>query len=278
MKKSLLTIVLALTFSLHGCSSLLEKPDSEMSVEEFYAEATAAFSDGQWDSAIQYYEKLKAYYPYGNYAEQSYLELAYAYYRYDEPESAIRELDEFIKLYPKHKELPYAYYLKGVAADSIVKSWLDKWITDPAHRDMKSTERAFNYYQELITRYPETEYAQNARQRLIIIRNRMARHELQVAQYYYSRQAYLAAANRSRFILEEYPRAVNNMQALALLKDSYAALGMQQNYIDTLKVYEHNLKLAPAQPDVDDNLVQAQPPKPESWLSRVSSSVGELFN
>ncbi|MDX1347473.1 MAG: outer membrane protein assembly factor BamD [Thiomicrorhabdus chilensis] len=281
MKKSLLSIVLALTFSLHGCSSLIEKPDSEMTVEEFYTEATTAFEEGNWDTAIQYYEKLKAYFPYGSYAEQSYLELAYAYYRYDEPESAIRELEEFIKLYPKHKQLAYAYYLKAVAADSIIKSWLDRFITDPAHRDIKSTDRAFNYYQELLTRFPDTDYARSASERLIIIRNRMARHEFQVAKFYYSKKAYLAAANRCRYLIEEYPRAVINLQALELMKDSYAALGMQQNYVDTLKVYELNLNVQ--QQAEEQALEEAPAPgsankKQPSWWDKMSTTLDEIFD
>lgn len=280
MKKSLLTAALALTFSLQGCSSLIEKPDSEMTVEEFYEEATTAFSDENWDTAIQSYEKLKAYFPYGKYAEQSYLELAYAYYRYDEPESAIRELEEFIKLYPKHKELAYAYYLRALAADSVNQSWLDRWITDPATRDVISSKRAFRYYQELIHRYPDTDYAQSAKTRLIIIRNRLARHEYQVAKFYYDRKAYLAAANRCRQLLENYPRSVMNLQALDMMKDSYAALGMEQNYQDTLKVYELNRTLqqeAEAQAEMEEQPAQAQQtPKAKEdkgWWERFSDSV-----
>lgn len=243
MKKSLLSAVLAATISLHGCSSLLNKSDSDRTVEEFYSNATEAFSEENWDTAIENYEKLKAYFPYGKYAEQAYLELAYAYYRYDEPESAIRETEEFIKLYPKHPSLAYAYYLRAVAADSITKSWLDKWITDPAQRDMVSSQRAFGFYEELIQRFPETDYATSAKERLVIIRNRMARHELQVAKFYFDRKAYLAAANRCRKLIEEYPRAVINLDALKLMKDSYRALGMEQNYLDTLKVLELNSQI-----------------------------------
>ncbi len=272
MKKSLLSVALVLTFSLQGCSSLLEKPDSEMTVEEFYSEATSAFENESWDTAIQYYEKLKAYFPYGSYAEQSYLELAYSYYKYDEPESAIRELEEFIKLYPKHKSLAYAYYLRAIAADSVVKSWLDPFITDPAHRDMKSSKRAFKFYEELVKRFPNTDYAKNAMQRMIIIRNRMARHEFQVAQYYYDRKAYLAAANRCRVIIEDYPSAVINMKALELMKDSYAALGMKQNYQDTLKVYEYNQKI---QEQAAQEAKEIEPPfkNKDSWWDKIMDAI-----
>jgi len=272
MKKSLLSIALASTLLIQGCSSLIhtEKPDSEMLVEEFYAEATEAFQDSQWDTAIRNYEKLKAYYPYGNYAEQSYLELAYAYYRYDEPESAIRELEEFIKLYPKHKELPYAYYLKALAADSITKSWLDKFITDPAQRDMKSTQRTFAAYEELIKRFPDSKYALKAQERMVIIRNRMARHEFQVAQFYFDRKAYLASANRCEQLIKDYPRAVINIDALELMQQSYAQLGMNQNASDTQKVIELNKTLKVENQKANE--------EQDSFWSKMGDTLGNLFD
>ena len=272
MKKSLLSIALASTLLIQGCSNLIfvEKPDSEMLVEEFYANASEAFEEKQWDTAIRNYEKLKAYYPYGSHAEQSYLELAYAYYKYDEPESAIRELEEFIKLYPKHKELPYAYYLKALAADSVTTSWLDKFITDPAQRDMKSTKRTFAAYQDLIQRFPDSIYTSKAQERMVIIRNRVARHEYQVAQFYFDKKAYLASANRCQSIIKEYPRAIINMDALELMKQNYALLGMQQNYTDTLKVIELNRNLiAKNKAEKDDQ---------DSFWSKIGDSVGSLFD
>lgn len=272
MKKSLLTIALATTLSLQGCSNLvfIEKPDSEKLVEEFYTEATEAFEEKQWDAAIKSYEKLKAYYPYGGYAEQSYLELAYSYYKYDEPESAIRELEEFIKVFPKHKELPYAYYLKALAADSVTTSWLDTFITDAAQRDTKSTQRTFNFYQEVIQRFPKSKYAPKAQERLVIIRNRMARHEFQVAKFYFKKKAYLASANRCRTVIEEYPRAIINMEALELMKQNYALLGMTQNYTDTLKVIEHNQQL------IEEK--RKNTPETESWWSKAGDTIGNLFD
>ena len=272
MKKSLLSIALVSTLSIQGCSNLIfeEKPDSKMLVEEFYANATEAFEESQWDTAIKSYEKLKAYYPYGSYAEQSYLELAYAYYRYDEPESAIRELDEFIKLYPKHKELPYAYYLKALAADSVTKSWLDKFITDPAQRDMKSTIRTFEAYQDLLTRYPDSIYASKAQERMVIIRNRMARHELQVAKFYFDKKAYLASANRCKKLLKDYPRAVTNIEALELMKENYRLLGMNQNARVTQKVIDMNKKLKAEN--------QASNDEQDSFWSKMSETLGKLFD
>jgi len=231
--------LLILFMFLQGCS-LVEKDESKWNVKDYYSHAKEAFNDEQWDSAIKYYEKLQAYYPYGQYAEQSYLDLAYAYYKYDEPESAIRELKEFIRIYPKHKALPYAYYLKALAADSINKSWLDSWLSDPARRDMASTKEAYQAYIDLLKKFPNSQYAPYAKQRLIILRNRMARHDFQVAEYYYKRKAYLATANRCEEVIKHYPRSEVRIKALQLMYKSYVKLDMQKNAQDTLQVIQYN--------------------------------------
>lgn len=243
MKKAFLPLILMAGLGTSGCStlnSLIEKPDDEKTVEEFYADATFGFEEQQWDIAIENYEKLKAYFPYGEYAEQSHLELAYAYYRYDEPESAILELEEFIRLYPKHESLAYAYYLKALAADSIIRSWLDNFVTDPATRDVKSARRAFNYYLEVTQRFPESQYAVAASKRLVILRNQMARHEFKVAEFYYAQEAYLASVNRLRYLLENYEQSSSTFKALLLLSDAYGKMGMSDVQADILKVYEMN--------------------------------------
>ena len=246
MKHSLLSLLLLSLLSVQGCS-FLEKDESDWTVQDFYEHAKSSFDSEQWGPAIEYYEKLKAYYPYGKYAEQSYLDLAYAYYRYDEPESAQRELNEFIRLYPKHSALPYAYYLRALSADSINKSWFDSWFLDPASRDMASTQEAYNAYMDLLERFPKSKYAINAKERIIILRNRLARHEFLVAEYYFKRKAYLASANRAKFIVDNYPRSQVNIFALQLMRDAYQEMGMTQNAEDTQAVLDFNLARRAAQ-------------------------------
>lgn len=242
MKKLLLPILFTLLTTLSACSNLVEKPESEWTAQDFFKHAKGAFNSQQWEAAIDYYEKLKAYYPYGKYAEQAYLDLAYAYYKFEEPKSAIRELEEFIRIYPKHKALPYAYYLRALAADSINHSWFDQYITDPAKRDMKSTREAHEYYLTLLKRFPNTKYAAKSRRRLIALTNRLARHQYLVAKFYYDQRAYLAAANRAKEVVKNYPRAVVNLKALKLLAESYSKLKMQKNAADAWRVYHYNLK------------------------------------
>jgi outer membrane protein assembly factor BamD len=232
-----LTIILVL-FS--GCSSILLKPESEWTVEEFYQKAKGEFDSGQWSMAIEYYQKLKANFPYGEYAEQAYLELAYAYYKYDEPQSAIREMEEFIRIYPRHPQLAYAFYLKALASDSINNSWLDQYLTDPANRDAQSTMQAFRAYQDVVARFPDSPYAEISQQRLIIINNRLARRDLQIAEYYYKRGAYLAAVKRATEVIQNYPQSQSNIKALKLLKSAYEKMGMLENAESVNQVIQLN--------------------------------------
>ncbi len=239
-KNLYLALIIALSFSFTGCTVFEEKDESEWTVEEFYYFAKDNFDRGQWESAITYYQKLKSFFPYGIYAEQSFLELAYAYYRNKEPESAKRELAEFIRLYPKHSALPYAYFLKALATDSINHSWLDSWLTDPANRDMKSTQDAFNAYKRLLIRFPDSKYATYSSKRLIVLKNRMARHELLVAQYYYDRHAYLASVNRTKYIVENFPESIVILDSLRLMRDAYNKLGMTRHAQNTQQVIDLN--------------------------------------
>jgi outer membrane protein assembly factor BamD len=247
MKKTLLSLTLMSHLALVGCSSLsdlvlIEKKDEDKTVEDFYKDATDGFKEAQWDIAILNYEKLKAFFPYGAHTEQTYLELAYAYYKYDEPESAIQELEEFIRLYPKHSQIPYAYYLKALAKDSITKSWLDGIITDPASRDMTAILEAFNEYSELVSRFPDSDYSQFANKRLIVLRNQLARRELIIAKFYLDKQAFLAAAQRANNILENYPQSAVTQEALEVLITAYDRLGMEENRDMVLQVYQLNQK------------------------------------
>ena len=279
MKKTLLSLAIVASFGLSGCSTLselIEKPDDKKTVKEFYRDATTGFEDKQWDVAIENYEKLKAFFPYGAYAEQSYLELAYSYYKYDEPESCIRELDEFIRLYPKHSQLPYAYYLRALAADSVTKSWLDKFVTDPADRDTKSIERAFEYYTQLIQLYPNTDYATAAKDRLVELRNVLARREVMIAKFYMGRQAYLAAANRAKVVLEIYPRAAATADALRIMIEAYDKLGMLENRDTVAKIYSQNkdnIELRTMSIEQMDEVAEQD----ESFWEKIKSTVSNLF-
>ena len=235
-----LLFIISISINFTACTVFEEKDESEWTVKEFYDYAKDYYDSGQWQSAINYYEKLKAYFPYGTYAEQSYLELAHAYYKFDEPVSAKRELDEFIRIYPKHSELAYAYYLKALATDSINESWFDDWLTDPATRDMKSTKEAYNAYKKLLVLFPNSKYSATSRKRLIVLRNTLARHEYKVAEFYYNRKSYLAAVTRAKIVIEQYPRSQVNIAALEVMRNAYYKLGMIPNAENTQHMIDFN--------------------------------------
>ena len=229
MRAILPALLVSLTLALSGCSTLsglVEKPESEWTVADYYQHLKEAYDNEQWEQVIQYGEKLLAYYPYGKEAEQAYLYLAYAYYKWDEPQSAIRTLNEFIRLYPKHRVLPWAYYMRARAAEQVVASWFDRWLTDPARRSADALMDALKYYRAVVEKFPHSPYAEIARTKVIVFYNRLARHEFLVAQFYFKKGAYLAAANRVEALLKNYPRAVITPDAINLMAAAFDRLGM----------------------------------------------------
>lgn len=255
MKRLALTLFLAMAaISFSGCSTLsnlVEKDESEWTVTDYWQHLKDAYDDEQWEQVIQYGEKLLAYYPYGKEAEQAYLYLAYAYYKWDEPESAVRILDEFIRLYPKHRALAYAYYLRARAQESVASSWFDKWITDPARRSAVTLQKTYDYYRALLEKFPTSQYAEVARRKVVIYYNRLARHEYHIARFYFEKGAYLASAERVRDLLNRYPRAAIILDALELMAADYDRLGMdvQADHVRQVLVanYEKQVQKAPAE-------------------------------
>ena len=222
-----LSIALALLF-IAGCSLLPDKVDEtkDWSASKFYSEAKAALNDGNYETAIKNFETLEARYPFGPYAQQAELEVAYAYYKYDEADSAIAAADRFIKLHPRHPDVDYAYYLKGLINFNRGASFIDRVLPqDPSQRDPSSARKSFDDFQALVKNFPDSKYAADARQRLIFLRNNLARYEVHVADYYMRRGGYVAAINRAKFLIEHYPQTPANADALAILATAYRKLG-----------------------------------------------------
>lgn len=180
-----------------------------------------------WDKAIKYYEKLEARYPYGRFAQQAQLDVAYAYWKSGERASALAAADRFIKLYPNHPNVDYAYYLKGLVnfnENTGLLSVLDD--PDMAERDPKATRDAFESFKELTTRFQDSKYREDALARMRYLVNSLARHEVAVARYYMKRGAYVAAANRAQFAVQTYPQAPAIEEAVFIMVKAYDALGM----------------------------------------------------
>ena len=198
---------------LSGCTWLenLKSQEDETagwSAQRLYTEAKDAMSSGSWATAVKYFEKLEARYPFGRYAQQAQLEIAYAYYRDNEPASAVAACDRFIKLHPNHPTVDYAYYLKGVVNFYEDQNILTKFAAqDPTERDPRSARDSFAAFKELATRFPDSKYTPDALARMKFLVNALAAHEVHVAQWYIKRGAYVAAANRAAYAVKTYPSA-----------------------------------------------------------------------
>lgn len=213
-----------------GCGLLPEEKDKTegWSAQKLYAEATGAMGDGDYGQAIKYYEILEARYPFGKYAMQSQLNVAYAYYKNSEPESALAAAERFIKLYPNHPATAYAYYFKGLVNFNRSLGFIDRFVpTDTSQRDPGASKDAYKDFSFVVRNYPDSEYAEDARKRMLYLRNNLARHELHVARYYIKRGAFLAAANRAKYVVENYQRTPAMKDALLIMIAAYNELGLE---------------------------------------------------
>lgn len=228
---------------LTGCASSSNIDDDTygLTVTELYKEAKRLLNNGEYESAIQHYEKLESRFPYGVYAERARIEVAYAYYKDLQPETAIIAAERFIKLHPNHVNVDYAYYLRGLSSFDNSISFLDKLFDqEPSERDSKSVRKAFKYFSELIQRFPKSRYTPDSIQRMKDLRESLARYEIHVANYYQRQGAYLAAANRAKYVVKNYQGSQSIPDALALMTDSYKKLGMHDLANDTFRVLELN--------------------------------------
>jgi outer membrane protein assembly factor BamD len=237
-----LGILAVLILLAAGCASTSEEDPTEgMQVAEIYEEASNMLKSGDYENAIKLYERLESRFPYGKYAERAQMEIAYAYYKDSEPESAIVAAERFIKLHPNHENVDYMYYLRGLASYDLSESFMESLFNvDPSQHDPKSARRAFEYFAELIKKYPKSRYSKDAIQRMTLIRNNLAQYEVHVANYYLRRGAYLAAANRGKYVVENYQRTPAVADALAIMVDAYRKLGMNDLASDTKRVLELN--------------------------------------
>jgi outer membrane protein assembly factor BamD len=232
MHSSLLAVLrlvaMLLLATAAGCASLGEDDETVgWSAQRLYGEAKDAMTEKDWPRAIRYFEKLEARFPYGRYAQQAQLEVAYAHWKSDDRALAVAAADRFIKLYPNHPNVDYAYYLKGLINFNELSGMLS-WLTSPdmTDRDPKATREAFDAFQEVVTRFPDSRYAEDAAARMRYLVNALASHEVHVARYYMKRGAYLAAANRAQYAVQHYPQSPAIEEAVFILVKAYDALGM----------------------------------------------------
>lgn len=226
-----------------GCGLLPEEVDETAgwSANKLYAEAKASMGDGAYDKAIKYFEKLEARYPYGRFAQQAQLEVAYAYYKQQEKVSAIAACDRFIRLHPNHPNVDYAYYLKGLVNFNEDLGLLGHIsMQDLTERDPKAAQESFDAFKALVEKFPDSKYSQDAALRMAYLVNALASHEVHVARYYMMRGAYVAAVNRAQAAIKTYPDAPANEEALFVMVKAYDVLGMADLRNDAERVMRKN--------------------------------------
>jgi outer membrane protein assembly factor BamD len=234
-----LVLLILMSAALAGCNLLPEVKDETASwtAEKIYKDAHESMLAANYTRAIKMFDTLEGRFPYGRLAQQSILEGAYSNFRQGEATTAIAACDRFIRTYPNHPNVDYAYYLKGLVnfrEDQGVLGYLVE--TDLSERDPKMTKEAFGAFRELVTRFPDSKYAEDSAERMRYLTNALAGSEVHVARYYYNRGAYVAAANRAQAALINYPKTPANEDALVLLMESYDKLGMDQLRDDTRRV------------------------------------------
>lgn len=244
-----LGLILA-SFLLTGCSSEDDIPQ-ETSEELLYETIQSNMKTQNFSLAVRNLQLLESRYPFGPYAEQAQLEIVYAHYRNYEPDAAIAAGDRFIRLHPLHQNVDYAYYIKGLANYAEDEGFLDRFLpTDMTMRDPGAALQSFEDFRQLLTRYPDSPYAPDAKARMVYLRARLARYEINVANYYFKRGSFLAAANRGRYVVENFPQTPASGDALAVMVQAYQLLELDDLASNSLIVLQSNY---PKHPSLDEN-------------------------
>lgn len=251
MKRLSLLIVCFLTFLVGGCASNSLKDQyakyRDQTAEQIFAKAEADMAKKHYTDAVEGFEALDVIYPFGVHAEQAQLDVIYAYYKNGKFSESQAAAERYIRLYPRGKHTDYAYYMKGRIQYEQGINWLQKQFKqDPAKSNMNDKKRAFVTFETLLSRYPNSPYAKDARLRMIYLRDLFAQQELLVAQYYMDKKAYVAAANRASIVVEHYPQTASVEPALVMLVKAYQALNLTSQATNTLRILKASFPDSPA--------------------------------
>ena len=243
MRSLAVIAALFLATLLGGCGLLPEVKDETVgwSANKLYAEAKDSMNEGGYEKAIKYFEKLESRYPYGRFAQQAQIDIAYAYWKSNEIPSSVAACDRFIKLHPNHPNVDYVYYLKGLVNFNEDLGLLGNISQqDMTERDPKGARESFDAFRELVTRFPESKYTPDATLRMKYLVNALASLEVHVARYYMKRNAYVAAINRAQYALKTYPEAPATEEALFIMVKAYDLMGMNDLRDDSERVMRKN--------------------------------------
>ncbi|UVJ43350.1 outer membrane protein assembly factor BamD [Pseudomonas sp. LS1212] len=266
VKHLLLIAILGLTAA---CSSK-EVVDENLSEAELYQQAQADLDNESYTSATSKLKALESRYPFGRYADQAQLELIYANYKNAEPEAAKSAAERFIRLHPQHPNVDYAYYLKGLTSFDQDRGLLARFLPlDMTKRDPGAARDSYNEFAQLTSRFPNSRYSPDAKQRMIYLRNLLASYEIHVADYYLTRQAYVAAANRGRYVVENFQETPSVGDGLAVMVEAYQRLHLDELAATSLETLKLNYPNHPSL--VDGQFVPRQEEADNrGWLSKAT--------
>jgi outer membrane protein assembly factor BamD len=266
VKHLLLIVILALTTA---CSSK-QVVDENLSETELYQQAQADLDNNSYTAAVAKLKALESRYPFGRYAEQAQLELIYAYYKNVEPEAAKSAADRFIRLHPQDANVDYAYYLKGLASFDQDRGLIARFVPlDMTKRDPGAARDSYNEFAQLTSRFPSSRYAPDAKQRMIYLRNLLAAYEIHVAHYYLTRNAYVAAANRGRYVVENFQETPAVGDGLAVMTEAYQRLALDELAATSVETLRLNYPDHPSL--VDGQFVQREEDADSrSWLAKAT--------
>ena len=234
-----LSIYIGLSLILFGCKSdgeVIEQPE-----KIYYDQAQFRMNNKNFFGAIESLEAIETRYPFGKYAEQAQVELIYAYFMNSETEAAHSAAEKFIRLHPRHPNIDYAYFMKGLSSYTRDRDMLLRFTnTDISNRDISGAKESFAELNEFIIRFPDSQYVSYAKQRNIYLRNMIAKNELAAADYYLKINAYVAAVRRANYVVENIPNSSENLRALKILEISYNELGYTDLLNDIQEIIQIN--------------------------------------
>lgn len=244
IKASKITGILASILALgifSGCAGDSEEYDAVQDIREAYELAEKSMMGQNYRKAIVIFEALQARFPFSDFAKQIQLQLMYCYYKVGRQDEAISAADQFLRENPTHARADYALYVKGLAYFEREPSFLERWFRrDMEGRPPRDGELAFSILRRLVERYPASPYAEDAQQRLIYLKNRLAAYENSVARFYLERGVYVAALNRAKGAIELYNGAESGRASLEIMAEAYEGLGMMDLAADTRRVLRSN--------------------------------------
>jgi outer membrane protein assembly factor BamD len=266
-------ILIIVSGLVSGCANTFKLADYGTEAQ-LYEQVQKDLKRDNFLDAINYLQVMEKKFPFGQYSKSAQLSLIYAHYGFDEKESATASANRFIRLHPKHRNVDYAYYMKGLIVFPEAKTFLQQvFNTDLSKRDISSARASFNHFSTLSKLFPESEYAPDTLKRMIFLRNLLARNEIHVANYYLARKAFLAAANRGRYVVENFQETTAVPDALAVMIQGYHKMKMDDLARDSIDVLKANFPNHPALNELGEFDYTYSTTSIGSWINKFSLGV-----